>query len=178
MVCRVFQKSAGAKKFPSNQSRAVLNPYSLEIGPSVVPPPMMQLGDPVQFHSGRNFMNNAELAELTRVFRGGGSSSVNLQPMQPQLNYPLGGGCFTISGLNLNLGGAGTQQVLRPMPQAPPPLAMNHQDHVTSSMMTSSSLAAETPGYGSHEMNHANPPTNRYMGMDHCVDLDNYWPPY
>ena len=89
MVCRVFQKSAGAKKFPSTQSRAV-NPYNLEIGPSVVPQPMMQLGDPVQFPYGKSYMSNAELAELTRVFRGSsaGSPSVNLQQMQPQMNYP------------------------------------------------------------------------------------------
>lgn len=183
VVCRVFQKSAGAKKFPTNQTRAVLNPYNLEMGPShhVVPSPMMQLGDPNQFHGGRNYMSNAELAELTRVFRGGGSTSVNhLQPMQPtQLGYPLGGGCFTISGLNLNLGGAGTQPVLRPMPTGgPPPLAMHPQDHVNSAMMTAgSSLGAENSGYGT-EMNHANPPGNRYMGMDHCMDLENYWPPY
>jgi hypothetical protein len=73
VVCRVFQKSAGAKKFPSNQPRAVLNPYNLEMAPThVVPSPMMQLGDPTQFHGGRNYMSNAELAELARVFRGGG----------------------------------------------------------------------------------------------------------
>lgn len=135
-------------------------------------------------------MGNAELAELARVFRGGGSTaSVNLQPLlQPQLNYALGGGagggCFTISGLNLNLGGARTQPVFRPM-QAPgpapppPPLSMNQQDVITSSMMNSSSLAAETPSYhGTDQMNHANPPGNRYGGVDHCVDLDNYWPNY
>ncbi|GMY17667.1 NAC domain-containing protein 92 isoform X2 [Fagus crenata] len=181
VVCRVFQKSAGAKKYPSTQSRAV-NPYNLEIGPSVVPPPMMQLGDPGQYPYGKNYMSNAELAELTRVFRGGGSSSVN-QPMQSQMNYPvpLGVGGFTISGLNLNLGG-GTQPILqRPVNPAPPPLGMHQQDGISinSSMMSSSSqLAAENAGYGT-EMNHANAHgPNRYMSMDHCMDLDNYWPPY
>ncbi|XP_059461315.1 NAC domain-containing protein 92 [Corylus avellana] len=176
VVCRVFQKSAGAKKFPSNQPRAVLNPYNLEMAPThVVPSPMMQLGDPTQFHGGRNYMSNAELAELARVFRGGGggSTSVNHLPMQPQMSYPLGGGCFTISGLNLNLGGAGAPPVLRGMAPAPPhPAAMHPQDHVNSSMMT-----GETSGYGT-EMNHANPAGNRYMGVDHCMDLENYWPPY
>ena len=181
MVCRVFQKSAGAKKFPSTQSRAV-NPYNLEIGPSVVPQPMMQLGDPGQFPYGKSYMSNAELAELTRVFRGSsaGSPSVNLQQMQPQMNYPLplGGGCFTISGLNLNLGGGATQQVLRPMAPAQPTLGMHQQDVANSSMMTSSSLAAETTVYGGDQMTHSNAPGNRYIGMDHCMDLDNYWPPY
>jgi hypothetical protein len=181
VVCRVFQKSAGAKKFPSNQPRAVLNPYNLEMAPThVVPSPMMQLGDPTQFHGGRNYMSNAELAELARVFRGGGggggSTSVNHLPMQPQLSYPLGGGCFTISGLNLNLGGAGAgpPPVLRAMAPAPThPAAMHPQDHVNPSMMT-----GETSGYGT-EMNHANPAGNRpYMGVDHCMDLENYWPSY
>ncbi|KAK9279749.1 hypothetical protein L1049_013431 [Liquidambar formosana] len=166
VVCRVFQKSAGGKKYPSNQSRAV-NPYN-DIGPNVVPSPLMQV-DTSQFPIGRNYMSNAELAELTRVLRGG-STSMNL-PLQSQLNYPVGGGCFTISGLNLNLGGAATQSVLRPMP---PPQAMNQQD-MTSSMLTSA-LATET-SYGA-DMNNANGTGNRFMNMEHCVDLDNYWPPY
>ncbi|XP_041022493.1 NAC domain-containing protein 100 isoform X1 [Juglans microcarpa x Juglans regia] len=196
VVSRVFQKSAGAKKLPSNQSRlsGILNPYNLEIGPSSVPPPMMQLGDPSgQFqYYGRNYVSSAELAELARVFRGGGSTaSVNLQPLlQPHLNHPLGGGggCFTISGLNLNLGGARTQPAFRPMqppagpgpapPPPPPSLSMNQQDVITSSMMNSSSLAAETPCYGTDQINHANPPGNRFVGVDHCMDLENYWPTY
>ncbi|KAA8525739.1 hypothetical protein F0562_007594 [Nyssa sinensis] len=166
VVCRVFQKSAGVKKYPSNHSRAV-NPYNLEIGPSVMPAQMMQADHACQFPIGRNYMNNAELAELTRVLRGA-STGMNL-PIQPQLNYPVGGGgCFTISGLNLNLGGAtSTQQILRPVPPPPPPAGMNQQD------VTFASEAA----YGV-DINNANGPSNRYMTMDHCVDLDNYWPPY
>ncbi|KAI4337456.1 hypothetical protein L6164_015871 [Bauhinia variegata] len=187
VVCRVFQKSAGVKKYPSNHTRAV-NPYSLEIGPSMVPPPLMQLGDPVGGHFlyGRNYTNSAELAEIARVLRGaGGSTSVNL-PMQSPFNYPVtggAGGCFTISGLNLNLGGgaATTQPVLRPMPTPPPqahqtPLAhamTTQHDHVSSNMMT----ASENSGYVT-EMGNANPHSNRYIGVDHCMDLDNYWPSY
>lgn len=118
-------------------------------------------------------MGNADqIAELTRMFRGGASTSVNL-PIQSQMNYPLGGG-FTISGLNLNLGGATTQPVLRPM--QPPPQAMNQQD-VTSSMLTSSTTFAAETGYAA-EINNANAHGNRYMSMDNCMDLDNYWPPY
>ncbi|KAI4316171.1 hypothetical protein L6164_024177 [Bauhinia variegata] len=189
VVCRVFQKSAGAKKYPSiNHTRAV-NPYSLEIGPSMVPPPMMQLGDPVGGHFlyGRNYMSSAaELAEVARVLRAGGSTSVNL-PMQSQLNYPVTGGCFTISGLNLNLGGGGAaaQPVLRPMPTPAPPQAapqahaMSQLHDVSSNMMTASTLAsAENLGYGTEMSNANNPPGNRYMGMDNCMDLDNYWPSY
>lgn len=175
VVCRVFQKSAGAKKYPSNQSRAA-NPYSLDLGQSVVPSQMMQAAENyAQFPIGRNYMNSAELqAELTRAFRAGGSGGAVNLPMQSPMNYPVGGSCFTISGLNLNLGGATAQPVLRPMP--PPPPVMNQQD-VTSSMMASTSSFAPEATYAA-EMNHANGPANRFMGMDQCMDLENYWPPY
>ena len=150
---------------------------------------MMQLGDPTaHFLYGRNYMSSAELAEVARVLRGGGStSSVNL-PMQPQLNYPVtaSGAGFTISGLNLNLGGGGaatTQPILRPM-QPPPPqppsqtMAMAPQVHdVSSNMMSASSLGAENVGYVA-EMSTTNAHGNRYMGMDHCMDLDSYWGSY
>ncbi|KAI6681069.1 hypothetical protein NL676_034950 [Syzygium grande] len=175
VVCRVFQKSAGAKKYPSSQSRAV-PPYSLEIGSSVVPPAMMP---PENFQFlGRNYMNGADLAEINRVLRSG-AMGVN-QPMPPQLN-PAGaaGGCFTISGLNLNLGGATSQPVLRPVMQPPPGPAMSHQDMVVGSTMMSSNTALvgdQAGGYGG-EMAHANMGGNRYMGMENCMEMENYWPP-
>ncbi|XP_061336533.1 NAC domain-containing protein 79-like [Gastrolobium bilobum] len=194
VVCRVFRKSAGAKKYPSSNHTRAVNPYSLEVGTSIMPPPMMQLGDPAtHFLYGRNYMSSAELAEVTRVLRGGGStSSVNL-PMQSHLNYPVsapGGGLgFTISGLNLNLGGGGgsvatTQPILRPMPQSQP--SHHHPAHTmsqvvhdfSSNLMTASTLAAENVGYGAAMSNNANPHSNRFMGMDNCMDLDSYWPSY
>lgn len=176
----MFQKSAGAKKYPPNQSRA-MNPYvNLEIAPPLLPPSIMQLGDPTaQYGYGRNYITGAELAELNRVLRvggGGGSThSINLS-MQPQFNYPPAGGCFTISGLNLNLGagGAASQPVLRPMP---PPVATTMtigQQDITSSVMAST-IAPET-AYGAEINNNANGPSNRFMNMDHCMDLENYWP--
>lgn len=187
MVCRVFQKSA-AKKYPTSQSSRTVNPYNLEIGPSVIASPMMQLGDPTQFPYGRNFMSNpAELAELSRVFRGGSSSTSGANLSIPShLNYPVGGGYFTMSGLNLNLGGTPTQPVFRPMPPPPGPSAMNQHDIITSSisMMTSTgggSLGAET-SYGTDLNNNVapnGPPSNRsYMNMEQCMDLDHYWPTY
>ncbi|KAJ6329800.1 hypothetical protein OIU76_008598 [Salix suchowensis] len=182
VVCRVFQKSAGVKKYPSNQSRAV-NPYNLEIGPSVIPSQMMQAAENFQLPIGRNYMmSNAELqAELARVFRAGGSTGINL-PMQSPLNNtyssvggggPGGVGCFTISGLNLNLGGAASQPMLRPNI---PPGVMNQQDVITSSMMTGNSFVLDqAAAYGAENPNgHA----NRFMGMEQCMDLENYWPPY
>ncbi|KAK1550387.1 hypothetical protein Q3G72_018275 [Acer saccharum] len=195
VVCRVFQKSAaGAKKFPSNQSRAVLNPYSLEIGPSMVPSQMLQAA-PEAYHqhhhhhhqfpiNGRNYMPTAadhhQLAELTRMFRGGGggagasSTGVNL-PIQPQMNYQLGGGGFTISGLNLNLGGgsAAAPPVMRPIP--PPTQPMNQVQGVNN--VTSNCFAGSETGYGA-EVSNPNGGGNRYMSMENCMDLDNYWPSY
>lgn len=184
MVCRVFQKSAGAKKFPSNQSRAV-NPYSLEIGPSVLPSQMLQAAAETYHHhfpiNGRTYMPTAadhQLAELTRMLRGGGggaggasSAGVNL-PIQPQMNYPLAGG-FTISGLNLNLGGgaAAAPPVLRPMP--PPTQPMNPQDV----NVTANTFAGPETGYGA-DISNSNAGGNRYMSMENCMDLDSYWPSY
>lgn len=165
MVCRVFQKSAaGAKKFHTSQSRAVnVNPaYNLELGPQQMIQP-----DNFQFPIGRNYSVD-QFAELTRMFRGGASTSLNNLPnIQSQMNYP-----FTISELNLNLGGATTSQpVLRPMPQA-----MNQQDV----MMTAGTSYAAENVYAA-EINQANGPgsgSSRYMSMEHCMDLDSYWPPY
>ncbi|XP_052200796.1 NAC domain-containing protein 92 isoform X2 [Diospyros lotus] len=175
VVCRVFQKSAAGKKYPSNHSRAV-NPYNLEAAPNAMPSQMMPAAE---FPMGRNYMSNAELAEISRVFRGGSTNSAASFPLQSQLNYPAaagGGGCFTISGLNLNLGGAGSaaQPMLRPVPPHPQ-LVMNQHD-VTSAMLTSGALAGDAV-YGG-ELSNPHGGAGRFMGMEHCVDMDNYWPPY
>ncbi|KAK7377332.1 hypothetical protein VNO80_02755 [Phaseolus coccineus] len=203
VVCRVFRKSGGARKFPSNSNHTrTLNPYSVEVGPSIVPPPMMHLGDPSAHfnfpYGSRNFMMNpSEVAEVTRVLRGAGSTSanvMNLPIMHPHFNNPpppppAEAGGFTISGLNLNLGGGTvsttattqTQPFLRPMMPPPQPLSahtvaqLNHD--FSSNMVTHTALAADNVGYGADIAN-GNSHGNRYMGMDHCMDLDNYWPSY
>ncbi|XP_020536654.1 protein CUP-SHAPED COTYLEDON 2 isoform X2 [Jatropha curcas] len=178
VVCRVFQKSAGAKKYPSNQSRGAVNPYNLEMGANVM---MQQAVDNYQFPVGRNYMSQAELAELTRALRAGESTSLSL-PLQSQMNYPpLGppGSSFTISGLNLNLGGASIYRPLQPQPPPPPPAVINQQD-VNSSIITAApSFAAEAAHAYAADMNSAaNASTNRFLGVEHCMDLDNYWPSY
>lgn len=188
VVCRVFQKSGGAKKYPSNHTRGV-HPYSLEIGPNnMVGPSMMHMTDPNSAHFlyGRNYVNSAsDLAEVARVLRATNTTGFNL-PMQAhphQLNYPAAaaataGGGFTISGLNLNLAGeaATGQHTFR-------------HDVASNNMMTAGSSmnngVDNHVGYGAGEMSNANPnnnnigqSNNRFIGMDPCVDLDNYWPPY
>ncbi|XP_057466756.1 protein CUP-SHAPED COTYLEDON 1-like isoform X1 [Actinidia eriantha] len=201
VVCRVFQKSAGGKKYPSNHSSSrapLLNPYSLEIGPSATMhySQMLQAVEACQFPSlGRNHMmmsNEMEEHVSSRVLRSGtcnSSTSLVNFPIQPQLiNYPpeeaaAAAGFFTISGLNLNLGGGGgaTSSGFRP-PPPPPQVVMNQQDHHVSSSMFSGTLASEAV-YGTAEAttNNANPAANnnRFMTMNHCLELDNYWPaPY
>ncbi|RDX81739.1 Protein CUP-SHAPED COTYLEDON 2, partial [Mucuna pruriens] len=191
VVCRVFRKSAGAKKFPSNSNHTrATNPYNLEVGPSMVPPPMMNLGDPAaHFLYGRNYMmSSAEVAEVTRVLRAGGSTSVmnmNLPMQYSHLNNPVAAaaaGGFTISGLNLNLGGGTvaattttqTQPFLRPImppPQPPPSHTMPQVHDFNSNMVTPNALSAPSVGYGA-DMSSANSHGNRFMGMDHCIDLD------
>jgi len=181
----VFRKSGGARKFPSNSNHTntrTLNPYSVEVGPSIVPPPMMHLGDPsAHFNFPYGSRNPSEL------LRGGGSTSanvMNLPTMHPHFNNPAAAGAetagFTISGLNLNLGGATTQTqpFLRPMMPPPHPLSVAQLNHdFSSNMVTHTALAAHNVGYGA-DMANANSHGNRYMAMDHCMDLDNYWPSY
>nr|AFN55276.1 NAC domain-containing protein [Tamarix hispida] len=181
VVCRVFQKSAGAKKYPTSQSRAINGAINLDMaGPNLLPQPMMQL-DPSQYPNfgARNYMSNVELAELSRaVYRTSthGSTSTNLHNIQPQFNFPIGGQCFTISDLNLNLSGthaAAQPTVMRPMP--PPPTAtqvaaINQQQDMTSSIMPISTIGLDN-GYGALDMNNAN-------GANYGVEFDYYWPTY
>ncbi|KAK9097532.1 hypothetical protein Sjap_023029 [Stephania japonica] len=176
VVCRVFQKSSGGKKYPSNHTTRA-NHYSLDIGHNMVPP-MLQ-GDTCHFPIGRNYVsNNADLAELSRVLRN--SPSGTLQ-MQSQMNYP---GCFTISGLNLNLNpnlGPPPQPVLRAMPPNP---ILNQQIMSTEaslSMVTTNPHVLNVTENGcAIDMNNASGGggNHRFQQMEPCVDLENYWAPY
>ncbi|BAT82214.1 hypothetical protein VIGAN_03219000 [Vigna angularis var. angularis] len=152
VVCRVFRKSGGAKKFPSNSNHSrTVNPYGVEVSPSVVPPPMMHLGDPSAhfnfLYGSRNYMMNPS------EFRATVSMAAT----------------------------AHTQPLLRPMMAPPQPLSahtvaqMNHD--FSSNMVTPAALAAHSVDYGA-DMTNANSHGNRFMGMDHCMDLDSYWPSY
>ncbi|KAI3728171.1 hypothetical protein L6452_16803 [Arctium lappa] len=191
VVCRVFQKTAGGKKYlPSSHSRGMINPYNLEIPPASglhLPPQIMPSDPNYQFPVGlgrTNYMTNADLTEFSRVLRG----NTNMPLHQTPMNYPNGGGaeCFTISGLNLNLRGS-TSTPMRPMgaPQPPteptPSLPPYPQDDVNSSMLISScGLGNEqSMGYGEDMSSNANGlSNNRFMTMEQCADLDNYWASY
>lgn len=164
VVCRVFQKSAGGKKYPSSSthSRAV-NPfsYNLDLPQNPLHSHLLQ---PENFQfPGRNYMTPAEIQEFNKVFGGGAAASTSAInfPVPPQVNYgaaPGGSGSsFTISGLNLNLGRAA----------AP---GMSQQD-VNTAMLNGGVAVEQAAGYGG-EMN------NRFVGMDPCGDMDSYWPSY
>ncbi|PHT40006.1 Protein CUP-SHAPED COTYLEDON 3 [Capsicum baccatum] len=198
VVCRIFQKSVGLKKCPINinHSRATVSPYSLSINQNAPMSSQMILQLPhdhqgFQFAMGRsnnNYMNNHgdQIQDVNnRVIFQSGPSNLNNFP-QPQMStYNVGGGStsgggrgegdnnyFSISRLNLNLGGrtgASSQPILRPMPPPPPPPPIMSQQELASSMMTNC--------YGG-EMNNANTMNSGVMSMDHCADLENYWATY
>ncbi|KAL8101761.1 protein BEARSKIN2-like [Apium graveolens] len=219
VVCRVFQKSVGAKKYPSssNQSRS-LNPYNLDMlaaNSTMHPSQMLQsdqnIGFQHQFPMGmgrtNNYLSNTELTELSRVYRSsGGSSSINnnsnstssMPPMSMQMqsqlmSYPQflasggnvggSGNSFTISGLNLNLGGGsggtgGASSSVPPfyrpagVPQVPQ-TAIN-VDHVAGGSLSSHDQVA----VANYDMSQGNVGmNNRFMTMEHG-DLENYWAPY
>ncbi|CAN4075804.1 unnamed protein product [Withania somnifera] len=209
VVCRIFQKSAGLKKYPINinHTRATMNPYSLNINQiASLSSQMMQLPHDhhqgFQFAMGRgnNYMNSHgdQIQDYlnNRVIFQSGSSNLN------NFAYNIGSGStsiiggeaggggdyFSIAGLNLNLGGEGiatSQPILRPMAPLPPPSSpppppqvMNQQE-VASSMLTNCAITSHEGGYGG-EMNNTNTMNSGHhvMAMDHCADLDNYWPTY
>lgn len=170
-----------------------MNPYNLEIGPAsgIQIPPQIMASDPnyqFPYALGRTYMNNADhTPEFSRLFRGNTNSNIPLN----QLNYPNPDGAelFTISGLNLNLRGSTSTQMRPILTQQPPPpsgatpsLQPHPPEDVASSMfITSRGLGnAEAMGYDHGEMSTTGDGlvNNRFMNMDQCADLENYWAPY
>ncbi|CAM8886349.1 unnamed protein product [Rhodiola kirilowii] len=199
VVCRVFQKSAGIKKqYPSSttqqSSSRSMNPYNMDMSSTLMQPMLQQDNSTLHFPIGRsatNYMiNNVDqLAELTRAFRSNAASATMMNhlpiipPPHQQLNnnYP-NAGHFTISGLNLNLGGrqAASSSGL-----------MNQQQDVGLMMNTDSLNTGPDSSYGDHHQGggygvemgandvNQNPNNSRYVNnMDQCMDLDSYWASY
>lgn len=166
VVCRVFMKNSGGKKYPSNQPR-VTNPYTIDMSPAMMPS-LLQVAD--HFGISRNHqLTPAEIGELARFAKG--QPGFNL-PIQPQLNFP---GNFTLSGLNLNLG-AQQQQVMRPMP-LPMHQQAGHQvvAEPASSVLTNCILTADGDFNGDV---HNTAAGARFQHADSCMDLESYWPAY
>ncbi|KAK9076122.1 hypothetical protein SSX86_004455 [Deinandra increscens subsp. villosa] len=196
VVCRVFQKTAGGKKYPSSShSRVMISPYNLEMGPAsgIQMPPQIMPSDPnyqFPYGLGRSYMTNADIPEFSRAFRGSANTLLNQSP----LNYPNGDGSelFTISGLNLNLRGSTSTQMRPILAQPPPPGAtpsllppQPHEEGASSMLMSSRGLGnhveAAMGGYDVEMSTNGESGlvNNRFMTMDQCADLENYWaPPY
>ncbi|XP_066390502.1 NAC domain-containing protein 92-like [Miscanthus floridulus] len=155
VVCRVFAKSAGAKKYPSNnahsRSHHHLHPYALDMVPPLLPTLLQH--DPFARHHHHPYMTPADLAELARFARGtpglhphiqphpGMSAAAYMNPAAAMAAPPS----FTLSGggLNLNLGASPAM----PSPP-PPPAAALHA--MSMSMAMSGQTAPSCAGGGNH----------------------------
>ena len=80
VVCRVFAKSAGAKKYPSNNahSRSHHHPYTLDMVPPLLPTLLQH--DPFARGPHHLYMTPADLAELARFARGTPGLHPPIQP--------------------------------------------------------------------------------------------------
>ncbi|XP_031499700.1 NAC domain-containing protein 100-like [Nymphaea colorata] len=164
VVCRIFQKSAtGVKKFPQNPVRA--NPFNIDMGQAALSSLLHQ--DPMsQVNMARAYANNADLVDLSRVFRG----SVNMNFLgQPQMPFTNG---LQHPGLNLNL------PTLQPGTLPAAALAGGHHqplkmDVPTSAMLSNVGLHGDTC-FGAELGSAGNA---RFQAVDPCPDLGGYWPP-
>ncbi|XP_039795777.1 uncharacterized protein LOC120661128 [Panicum virgatum] len=129
VVCRVFAKSAGAKKYPSNNahSRSHHHPYTLDMVPPLLPTLLQH--DPFARGPHYPYMTPADLAELARFARGTPGLHPHIQPhpgtAAAYINPAAVAPPFTLSGgLSLNIGAS-------PAMPSPPlhgmSMAMSHQ---------------------------------------------------
>ncbi|CAN0859980.1 Protein CUP-SHAPED COTYLEDON 2 [Linum grandiflorum] len=192
VVCRVFKKSpAGVNKnkFPGTPNSSSSAPHYYHQPRSHHLPSVMNpyhettLSRPPYSSNNMNMMmTSSELADLTRAFRAGttaagSSSSSNILHHQPPHLMDINS-CYypaTISGLNLNLGGA--------------TVFNNNNNNVAgggaSSMMMTDLMsppfpdeASPTFAAGDQQIINAAAPSS-FMGnvVDNCMDFDAYWPP-
>ncbi|KAF7817156.1 protein CUP-SHAPED COTYLEDON 1 [Senna tora] len=182
VVCRVFQKSGGPKKYPPPPSRSsssasalllnnIIHPYNTlhlhNINMPHPPVPPFNFNMNMMQQLGVGDMNNNNIGAVPPHFvygmmssSGGSTPTLNLNPLMQSshFNFPVSTeGAFTISGLNLNLGGA----------RAP----ITHQNDVV--------VTSNMGDYNASEISHLNLiPQHTNTNIDHCVDLDTYWPSY
>uniref|UniRef100_A0A7N0UXU3 NAC domain-containing protein n=1 Tax=Kalanchoe fedtschenkoi TaxID=63787 RepID=A0A7N0UXU3_KALFE len=202
VVCRVFQKSAGIKKqYPTQQSSSSrsITPYNMDMSSNLMQQPMLQQDNTLHYPIGRaatNYMINSidQLAELTRAFRSNAASATMMNhlpiipPPHQQLNhYPNaaagGAGLFTISGLNLNLGGQQAAASSGMIAQQDAGVVMMNTESLNTAANSNYGDLHQGGGYIGLEMSgndaSQNPNNTRYMNnMDQCMDLDNYWASY
>lgn len=192
MVCRVFAKSAGAKKYPSNNahSRAHHHPYTLDMVPPLLPTLLQH--DPFARHHHHPYMTPADLAELARFARGTPGLHPHIQPhpgTAPAYINPAVAPPFTLSGgLSLNLGASPA------MPSPPPPalhamsmamsqqaaptaagnhqvMAADHQQQMAPAGLGGCVIAPGTDGGFAADAAGA-----RYQSLDMEQLVERYWP--
>ncbi|KAJ4802033.1 NAC domain-containing protein 100 [Rhynchospora pubera] len=166
VVCRVFMKSSGGKKYPSNtHTRA--HPYTLDMGPPLLPASLLS-ADP--FSRGP-YPITADLAELSRFARGTPGLNPHIQP-HPGFGSHMAPP-FALSGLNLNLGAAAPgppPTLLRSMPVQ---LNLAGQAMATEAVLGSSAMPGADAIFQGSGM--------RYQQNleSSCVEpLEGYWPSY
>ena len=147
VVCRVFKKTEAAKKYISNSSSSTSHHHQSQTRASILSAnnnhpsyssDLLQFPSHLQPHTSLNInqtlmANAVHLAELSRVFRGSTSSTMD-SAHQQLMSYNH----MPVSGLNLNLGGALVQ---------PPPPTVSLEDVVA----VSASFNGEN-GFGNVEM--------------------------
>ncbi|KAG2286323.1 hypothetical protein Bca52824_045927 [Brassica carinata] len=146
VVCRVFKKTEATKKYISNSSSSTSHHHQNHTRASILSTnnnnpnyssDLLQLPPHLQPHANLNInqtimANAVHLAELSRVFRGSTSSTMD-SAHQQLMSYNQ----MPVSGLNLNLGGALVQ----------PPPTVSLEDVVA----VSASFNGEN-GFGNVEM--------------------------
>ncbi|XP_072977168.1 NAC domain-containing protein 100 [Typha angustifolia] len=167
VVCRVFMKSSGGKKYPSN-THPRAHTYTLDMGPPIHP--SLVHTDP--FSRGA-YLSTADFAELSRFARG----TPGMNPhIQPHPSFVGSAAPFTLSGLNLNLGGpppsppvlrAMQQQLNHPTVQVAPeqPMPVLANCVMTGDGGFGGDVGAAGTGY-------------RYQNLEPCGDLEGYWAQY
>lgn len=194
-MCRVFAKSAGVKKYPSNNAHSRSHhhhhhPYTLDMVPPLLPPLLQN--DPFARHH-HPYMTPADLAELARFARGTPGLHPHIQPHPGGYINPPTAAPFALPGLNLNLGASPAT-----MPSPPPPqpalhaamtsMAMSHHTApsvagTAGQVMGSEQQQTMLPGLGGVVMAPGAGPDGgfgtdgvRYQNLDVEQLVERYWP--
>jgi hypothetical protein len=203
VVCRVFAKSAGAKKYPSNNAHSRSHhhhPYALDMVPPLLPTLLQH--DPFARHHHHHphpYMTPADLAELARFARGTPGLHPHIQPhpgtsaaayMNPAAAAVAAPPSFTLSGsgLNLNLGASPAMPSPPPPPQALHAMSMamggqtgnHHQvmagEHQQQQMATAAGLGGCVIVPGADGAFGADAAGGRYQSLDVEQLVERYWP--
>ncbi|KAK1632029.1 hypothetical protein QYE76_006344 [Lolium multiflorum] len=178
VVCRIFAKSPGVKKYPSNNTHSRSHhPYSLDMVPQFLPALLQH----DLFARGHHpYMSPADLVELSRFARGTPGLHPHIQPHPGYMNTATP---FTLSNLNLNLGA--------PSPATPMPpqhvlhamsMPMNQQIGVTNQAatmehMVSNGVIPLNGGDGGFGADAATGGSGiRYQNLDVDQMVERYWP--